>query len=329
VTQGASTLAPGGPGAEIVAGLAWVLIAVAAVACLVVTGLVIAGARRRRGTLAEHLPADARGGTMWIHVGGLLVPAVVLTAAFILAERAMGRVPGSTHAATSSAPKAVEANLEPTIEVTGHQWWWQVRYRSSDLTQEFVTANEIHIPVGRPVRIVLLTSDVIHSFWVPALHPKKDLISGKVNAIVLQADRPGVYLGACAEYCGDEHARMAFTLVADPPPQYDAWLAHERAYPAAASDPDVVRGRAVFLGNACAFCHTVRGTSAHGIVAPDLTHLASRPTLGAGAVPNTRPMLQAWIVNAPAMKPGTQMPAFPQLDGPSLKALTAYLESLR
>jgi cytochrome c oxidase subunit 2 len=289
----------------------------------------LAGALRRRGTLAEHLPADTLGGTGWIHVGGLVVPAVVLAVAFLLSERALGRLTDSAHAGTPPVPKAAAAQIQPAIEVTGRQWWWQVRYRSADLTQEFATANELHIPVGKPVRIVLQSGDVIHSLWVPQLHPKEDMIPGRYNTIVLQADRPGVYLGECAEFCGDEHARMSFTVVAEAPQQYDAWLAHERAIPAPPSDPLAAQGRAIFLANACAFCHTVRGTAAQGVVAPDLTHLASRPTLAAGTAPNTRPMLQGWIVNAPAMKPGTAMPAFPQLDAASVRALTAYLESLR
>jgi cytochrome c oxidase subunit 2 len=314
----------------LVASLAWFLIAVAAACCAVVIGLVVTGALRRRGTLVEHAPADTRGGTLWIQLGGLLIPAVILAIAFILAERTLGRLPGAgaAHAAARTMPKDT-ADAEPTIEVTGRQWWWQVRYRSADLTQEFATANEIHIPVGRPVRILLQSSDVNHSLWVPQLHPKEDLIPGRVNAIVLQADRPGVYWGECAEFCGQEHARMAFTLVAETPERYEAWLARQRAAPPVPSDPLAAQGRAVFLANACAFCHAVRGTTAQGVVAPDLTHLASRPTLAAGTVPNTRPMLQGWIMNAPAMKPGAQMPAFPQLDGPRLRALTAYLESLR
>jgi cytochrome c oxidase subunit 2 len=147
--------------------------------------------------------------------------------------------------------------------------------------------------------------------------------------IVLQADRPGEYQGECAEYCGDEHARMSFTLVAESPDRYEAWLGHQRAPHPAPAAPEAALGRRVFLASACAFCHGVRGTPAQGVVAPDLTDFASRPTIGAGTVPNTRPMLEGWIVNAPAMKPGTQMPAFPQLDAPSLRALTAYLESLR
>ena len=323
MTQGVpSTLAPGGPGAQLIAGLAWFLIPVAVVVVVIVVGLVMSGALRRSGTLAEHAPADTLGGTQWIKVGGILLPTIVLAVTFLLGERTLGRLPsGRAHAAATTT--------EPTIEVTGRQWWWQVRYRSADLTQEFATANEIHIPVGRPVLIELRSTDVIHSLWVPQLQPKEDLIPGRRNALVLQADKPGEYVAECAEYCGDEHARMAFRVVAESPERYEAWLAQRRAIPAVPAEPEAARGREVFLSNACAFCHAIRGTPAQGVVAPDLSDFATRPTIGAGTVPNTRPMLEGWIMNAPAMKPGTQMPAFPQLDASSLRALTAYLESLR
>lgn len=331
MTQGIpSTLAPAGQGAHLIAPLAWLLIVVATIVCLVVAALVVAGARRR-GTITEHAAVDTGGGTGWIQFGGLLIPLIVLAATFVLSEHTLGLLPRA-HAAERATPvTAAAADTGMTIDVTGRQWWWQIRYGGSGTTGGggFTTANELHVPVGRPVHVRLHSSDVNHSFWIPQLSPKEDMIPGRVNTLTLQAERPGTYRGECSEFCGDEHARMVFTVVADSPEQFAAWMARESAAAAAPADSLAERGRRAFLANACAFCHTVRGTTAQGIVAPDLTHVASRPTLAAGTLPNTRPMLEGWIMNAPAIKPGTQMPAFPQLDSSTLRALVAYLETLR
>ena len=327
--QGApSTLAPAGQGAHLIAPLAWLLIVVAAAVCLIVAALVIAGARRR-GTMAEHAPPDAGGGTGWIQMGGLLVPILVLAATFLLSERTLGALREQSHAAMPVVPAGTLPDTGLTVDVTGRQWWWQFRYRDSEMGAGFTTANELHVPVGRPVHIRLHSTDVNHSFWIPQLHPKEDLIPGQITALTIEAQRAGVYRGECSEFCGEEHARMVFTVVAESPDRFGEWLAHERRDAAVPSDSLAARGRAAFLSNACAFCHTIRGTPAQGAVAPDLTHLASRPTLAAGTLPNTRPMLEGWIMNAPAIKPGTQMPAFPQLDSGTLRALVAYLETLR
>jgi len=300
-------------------GLGSFFFIVAAMVCVIVALLVLLGARRRRGSLAEHAPVDASGGTAWIEVGGLVIPVVVLAVAFVASERVMHRTTTTAHAATPVAE----------IDVTGHQWWWQLRYDTPDGAHLFTTANEIHIPVGRAVRVRLESSDVAHSFWVPELGTKEDMIPGRTNVLVLEADRPGTYRGECSEFCGEEHTRMAFTVVAETPDRYAAWLAHEGASAAEPTDSLAARGNAAFLDKACGFCHTVRGTLAQGVVGPDLTHVASRQTLAAGTLPNTRPMLEGWIMNAPAMKPGTQMPAFPQIDAATLQALVAYLETLR
>jgi len=308
-----------GVGIDAIAPLTRFLILAAVSVCLIVAALVLIGGRRRRGSLAAHDGPHAGGGTSWIAFGGVLIPALVLAITFVFSQRTYAHV-AQARAATLSAV---------TIEITGRQWWWQVRYRGEDGRAAFTTANEIHIPVGRPVRIELHSGDVNHSFWIPELNPKEDLIPGRVNTIVIQAARPGTYRGECSEFCGQEHARMAFTVVAETPERYAAWVARETAPPSGAGDTLAQRGREAFLSNACAFCHSVRGTMAQGVVAPDLTHFASRPTIAAGTLPNTPQNLEGWIMNAPALKPGTQMPAFPQLDATTLRSLVAFLEALR
>src|SRR5205814_7082516 len=193
--------------------------------------------------------------------------------------------------------------------VLGHQWWWEVQYRMGDPNQYVATANEIHIPVGRPVDLQLVSADVIHSFWAPRLHGKVDLVPGMDNRIRLQADRPGVYQGACAEFCGLQHAHMRFVVVAEEPAAFEAWLDHERK-PAAEHPPtaEAKHGKALFEGGACLLCHTVRGTNARGTVGPDLTHFAQRALIGA-AFPQNVATLHAWVTNAPSLKPGALMPA--------------------
>jgi cytochrome c oxidase subunit 2 len=191
-----------------------------------------------------------------------------------------------------------------------------------------ITANEIHIPVGKPVHIRLASRDVIHSFWVPDLHGKKDLIPGKDTDLWLRADRAGVYRGQCAEFCGWQHAHMALLVIAEPQDRFDAWLASQRQTPPPPSTPLGQRGRAVFESQACPLCHTVAGTQANGSAGPDLTHLASRRTIAAGTLPNTIGSLGGWIVDPQSTKPGNRMPAV-TLHADDLQALLAYLETLR
>jgi cytochrome c oxidase subunit 2 len=196
-----------------------------------------------------------------------------------------------------------------------------VEYYGSTPEQRFETANEIHIPVGRKVRLQLEGLDVIHSFWVPSLAGKQDLVPGRPNELTLRAERPGVYRGQCAEFCGLQHAHMAFYVYADPPSVFRRWLAQQEK-PAAAQPP------AVFESAGCADCHSIRGTTADAHVGPDLTHVASRTTLGALAIPNDRAHLEKWIVDSQHVKPGNQMPNF-NLSQAQLTALADYLEARR
>ena len=215
-----------------------------------------------------------------------------------------------------------------TIEVNGRQWWWDVRYSNPTPSQIVTTANEIHIPVGRPINFRLGSADVIHSFWVPNLHGKMDMIPGRTVETWLQADRPGVYRGQCAEYCGHQHAHMALTIIAEPQAQFDAWY-QSQLQPAATPDTESrITGQRVFLSRPCVMCHGIRGTDAGGRVGPDLTHVASRETIAAGTLHNTREHLAQWIVNSQSVKPGNRMPPIPMSDD-DLNSLLDYVQSLK
>jgi len=214
------------------------------------------------------------------------------------------------------------------IRVTAHQWWWEVTYDDANPQRSFTTANELVIPVGRPVVVTLQADDVIHSFWIPELHGKKDLIPGRIASIQLRADHAGTYVGRCAEYCGLEHAFMAFDVVALAPDGFDAWQARQRSNAPEPQDAAARRGRDLFMTGSCMLCHAVQGTSAAGRRAPDLTHFASRAHIGAGRVANTPQALAAWMEDPGKIKPGANMPAhlLPPADN---AALVAYLETLR
>jgi len=213
------------------------------------------------------------------------------------------------------------------IEVTASQWWWSARYDDPEASRMFTVANELHVPVGRPLLLTLKSNDVIHSFWVPNLHGKKDLIPGRTATLQLQADRPGLYRGQCAEFCGLQHAFMALRVVADEPERYETWAARQRQPAAEPSGVQAQRGRDLFLGTSCVMCHAISGTDASARRAPDLTHLASRQTLAAGTLANNADNLAAWIRNPQQFKPGSNMPAS-NLPDDDLRALVAYLQSL-
>ena len=230
-----------------------------------------------------------------------------------------------------SVGRAITANPGPEalqVRVTGHQWWWDVQYRDSLPQNWATTANEIHVPVGKPVLFELRSTDVIHSLWPPNLNGKRDLIPGNENSIWFQADSAGIYRGQCAEFCGHQHAKMGFLIIAEPPDSFRAWLARQRDTAMTPADSVARRGQEVFLSSSCVMCHTIAGTPAGSRIGPDLTHLASRRTIAAGTLPNTRGNLAGWIVNPQAIKPGVRMPAT-RLDSDDLQALLTYLESLK
>ncbi|CAG9229380.1 Cytochrome c oxidase polypeptide II [Paraburkholderia sabiae] len=214
------------------------------------------------------------------------------------------------------------------IELTGQQWWWQAVYPPDSGQPGFTTANELHIPAGRPIVVALKAGDVIHTFWVPNLHGKKDMLPGIQSTIEFRADKPGVYRGQCAEFCGAEHALMAMLVVAESPDQYSAWRANQAGAAVSSAGALAQRGRQVFERSTCSGCHTVRGTAAQGTLGPDLTHLMSRQTIAAGMFANTQANLLHWIREPDAMKPGTTMPAVP-LTADDLRAVVAWLGTLQ
>jgi cytochrome c oxidase subunit 2 len=308
-----------GPAASRIAWLGWEAIIAFCMATLVTWGFLIWFALRRRGTLAEHESIESEQGQVWILVGGFLVPITVLIFLFVgmmdvLTSLPMGHPPTRT----------------PNIVVVGHQWWWNAIYKfKGHPDRQFETPTEIHIPVGRPVTIEVISSDVMHSFWVPKLHGKIDLIPGLRNYIRIEASRPGTYLGQCASYCGEQHANMKLRVIAQPPPAYRAWVDHQLASADPPQTPLAMQGQRVFLEGACSLCHTVRGTAAHGAVGPDLTHFGSSETLAGGMLTNDTANLAAWVTHAQSLKPGTPMPNLPEFTGTDLRALVAYLQSLK
>jgi cytochrome c oxidase subunit 2 len=305
-----SVVAAAGPVARSLSHLTWVLIVASAVVFGVVVVLMWAAVMRRPTTDAavDLTPRSARIPI----VGGAIIPAVILLALFLVSVLSERQYPVETR---------VSAQV---FTVIGHQWWWEIH--TADSGAAF--ANELHVPVGQVIEVRLLSADVIHSFWMPTLHGKIDLIPGDTNRIRLIADKPGVYRGQCAEYCGLQHANMAFTVVADAPDTYLRWLASQQQNAAPPADSLQRAGAALVTAGRCAVCHTIRGTPARGMVGPDLTHVGSRLTLAAGTLPNNAAAMEAWITNAPSLKPGTGMPALPQFSGMELRAMTAYLEGL-
>jgi cytochrome c oxidase subunit 2 len=238
---------------------------------------------------------------------------LVLIAASVFTDRALAKL-------------STEGALR--LEVTAHQWWWEVRYVEPQVADSFITANEIHVPTGRPVIVTLKADDVIHSFWVPSLAGKKDLIPGRTSTMQFRADRDGVYRGQCAEFCGFQHALMAFFVVADPPERYAAWADAQRRSAGEPPPGEAMRGRSVFMRSSCAMCHAIDGTSAQAVRGPNLTHIASRGTLAAGALANTPEDMKRWISDPQQIKPGTNMPAT-ALSREDMDALVGYLQTLR
>jgi cytochrome c oxidase subunit 2 len=306
-----SVLAPQGPAAERIAGLWWIMFGLAGAIYGAVLALLLIGLFRRRRVEHESERHPHPEGWVWILGGGVALPVAVLILLFVLTLGTM---------ASLAAPPGDAL----TVEMIGRQWWWEVRYPDAQVT----TANEIHIPAGRPVRLLLTSADVIHSFWAPELHGKLDLVPGRTNTFWIEARRPGIYRGFCAEYCGHQHANMAFLVIAEPPDQFATWLDGQRRPAPPPADPLAQQGQQVFLRSACAFCHTIRDTSAARDSGPDLTHLADRRTIAAGTLENTRDNLADWIRNPQAIKPGNRMPP-PDLTADELQALVAYLQSLK
>ena len=307
-----SVLSPAGPAAASIVSLSWVLVVGAAVIFAGVMGL-LAWAVSRRSARPVH-PGR------WIMGGGVAFPLVVLASLFVYSH---WRTPGWLVQPPAGAL---------IVSITAHMWWWEVRYRDPASGRDVTLANELHLPIGRPVWLGLNSPDVIHSFWVPALAGKVDMVPGRVNHLLVEAHQTGVYRGQCAEYCGEQHARMALHVVARPPAEFDAWLAAQ-AQPAAAPGgpdaPQLERGRQAFLAQRCNACHTVRGVAGEGRLGPDLTHVGSRLYLGAGTLRNQSGSMAQWVAHTQAIKPGARMPSSVDMEGATLQALAAWLEHLK
>jgi len=313
-----SAVDPRGPQAAHIANLWWLFLGVCTAVLLAVAVAVTLALFRRGRRAVEAPPADGEPRKVRAVAAATAVTAVtllVLLVSSVYVSSVTSLMPGSER--------------QPiTVDVVGHQWWWEFRYRDPQASRTFTTANEMRIPVGRPVIIRAMSRDVIHSFWVPNLHGKIDLVPGRTNTLWIQADQPGAFRGQCAEFCGLQHAKMAFFVIAEPEDRFAAWV---EAYLRPARTPETERarvGQQVFLESQCSMCHTVRGSGAWGKVAPDLTRFAIRRTIGAGTLANNRGNLAGWIVDPQRIKPGNHMPPT-ALEAERLQALLEYLEGLK
>ncbi len=308
-----------GPRAHAVLPLTWFTLVVSVVVCLIITVLLWLAVRRTRpgddGKDMRAIPIErGANGIRWITTG-LLLSALPLLATLVWTM------------VTLSAVAGPPANPGLILDVTAHQFWWEVRYGGDQPSDEFATANEIHIPTGVPVLVRLHGGDVIHSFWVPKLSGKTDMIPGQTNTSWMQADQPGRYLGQCSEFCGYQHAHMQFTVMAESKADFETWRSAQLQPAPQPATPEQMRGLAV-VEYRCGLCHQVRGTNAGAVSAPDLTHLMSRSTLAAGTLPNDYGNLAGWIQAPQVAKPGNQMPN-QLLSGEQLSDTLAYLELLK
>jgi cytochrome c oxidase subunit II len=319
-----SVIDAAGPQSGRIAALWWFFLALLGAIYIVVMALaLLALARRRRSIEQEplertHIPSGATEHRLTRIVTGAGIATTLVILGLIVASVSTGK--GISELGNRQNAIA--------IEVIGNQWWWYVRYPNDIANRIVVTANEIHIPVGRPVMLRVTSNDVIHSFWAPNLHGKIDLIPSRVNTEWLQADRPGRFRGQCAEFCGMQHAHMALWVIAEPENRFQAWMNRQLQPAIEPNDPDKLKGRQVFMNHACIFCHTIAGTPAAGSVGPDLTHLASRLTIAAGTLPNTKGNLGGWIADPQNIKPGNHM-ATVEINPQDLQPLLDYLESLQ
>ncbi|MGY3452020.1 cytochrome c oxidase subunit 2 [Bradyrhizobium sp. USDA 4353] len=308
-----------GSRAQSISHLLWFSTTVSILVIVIVSALLLGGIFRHRRVPQPQLPGQAaverpHGGASWITIGvGISTVVLVFTTVWTFATLA--------HTGPQPGPASVR------LQITAHQWWWEVRYLSDTPSEEFTTANEIHIPAGQVVEVKLRGPDVIHSFWVPKLAGKTDVIPGQENQTWLQADREGVYRGQCGEYCGQQHAHMAFDVIASPPEAYAQWRQQQLQPAHATNAPDPQSGEGLFTTR-CGICHTVRGTTAGGILGPDLTHVMSRRAIAADTLPNNTGNLAAWIADPQHIKPGNKMPRL-ALSGEQLTLIRQYVETLK
>jgi len=304
-----SALSPSGYHADRIASLFWWMTGVALVIWALVIALAIYYAWRATGQ------RNRRRDRWLILGGGVIFPTVTLT---VLLVYGLAMIP-------ETVARAPEGSLQ--VDVTGEQWWWRVRYAGPD--GPIVLANEIRLPVGEPVQFRLGSDNVIHSFWVPSLGGKMDMIPGRVTWLTLRPERTGIFRGACAEYCGTSHGLMSFYVEVMEREAFDRWLAHQATPAMPMTNPDAARGAGLFLSNGCGACHTVRGTPATGTIGPDLTHVGGRLSLGAGILETNPDRIRDWLARTAHIKPGVHMPEFGMLPDADLRALAAYLHGLK
>lgn len=299
-----------GTGARETESVWWLMFILGTIIFVGVLALLWWGITRANSDNDKRASSDSR--VRMVVLGGVLLPVVVIGVVFAFSTRGL------------MAIGDLRSETDVTIDVVGHQYWWEVTYPNDDV----VTANEIHIPVDQDVEIRLTSADVIHSFWIPSLHGKIDMMPGHSTSINIRAEKAGEYRGQCAQFCGAQHANMAFIVVVHEEDAYQAWISQQQQ-PAVTvpDDESIVRGQEIFFSSMCVYCHAINGTSASATIGPDLTHLNSRQTLGAGMMENTRGNLAAWIVDPQSIKPGNIMPGI-TLSGEDLDALLDYLESL-
>jgi len=305
-----SVLDPKGLHADRVADMGWVMFAGAALIFIGVLAVL---------AVALYQPPGWRGrlgSRGFVVAAGIGLPIVVLSALLFYAFGTAAQL------SRAGMPPAVR------IEVSAEMWWWRVRYLDSEDGVLFETANDIRIPAGQPVEFVLKSDNVIHSFWVPNLAGKVDMVPGHVNRLRAQAHEPGRFRGQCAEYCGAQHAKMMFEVQAMAAADFQAWTAAQRLPAREPGDARLLAGKRYFM-RACAQCHTIRGTAAAGVQGPDLTHVGSRSSLAAGVLDNNIGSLAGWIAGSQHIKPGNAMPSFNQLSGEGLRAIAQYMESLQ
>jgi cytochrome c oxidase subunit 2 len=305
-----SALAPSGRDADRIATLFWWMTGGSAVVWLIVIGLAIYYARRASGT------RNPRRDRALVVGGGVIFPTVVIT---VLLVYGLAMIP-------ETVARAPEGSLR--IAVTGEQWWWRVKYiRPSG--EEITLANEIRLPVGEPAEFRLDSDNVIHSFWIPPLGGKMDMIPGRITYLTVRPTRTGIFRGACAEYCGTSHALMAFFVEVMEKDAFDRWLAHQATPAATVADAAAVQGATLFQSSGCGACHTVRGSPARGQIGPDLTHVGGRLSVGAGILENRPDTFRDWLASTTHIKPGVHMPSFGMLPDADLQALAAYLHGLK
>lgn len=319
-----SAVDPAGPQSGRVGLLWWFFFwLLGAIFVLVMIATLITLTRRHRGFNQEpletgHKPSEQTNSQLGRVVTACTVTTVLILFALLIASVTTGK--GVSELSNKKNPL--------TIQVTGNQWWWEIEYLSNQPQQTLVTANEIHIPINRPIQIRGLSNDVIHSFWIPNLNGKRDLIPSRTTVQWFEADHPGRFRGQCAEFCGLQHAHMAVWVIAESEERFNAWLNQQLQPAMSPANPDLQRGQQVFLNNACVYCHQIRGIAAAGQNAPDLTHFGSRLGIAANTVPNTKGNLAGWIVDPQSLKPGNHMATI-AVNATDLQPLVDYLESLK